>query len=81
MDHCEALSKTRAIASYMRRLLHTEISDWPRVPMPNWPLQVLQDVHNMVHVVKQALSNQSECCIVWENALYPMNYRENLLVC
>jgi len=65
MDHhCEGIRKTRAVASYMKRLLDTEITDWPRVPMPNWSLQVLQDIHNMVHVVKEAQKNQSEGSII-----------------
>ena len=61
---CEAIGKTRAVADYMKRLFDTEITDWPRVPMPNWSLHVLQEVHNMVHIVKQAVRNESEHSVV-----------------
>lgn len=52
------LEKTRQVAWYMRQLLGQKGDTVP--PLPDWPLEILREIHFMVRVVKQAIGNQSK---------------------
>lgn len=56
------ISKTRDVSDYMKALFRSELSGGEKwVPMPNWPLDFLQDCHYMVRIMVRALRNKSKC--------------------
>lgn len=55
-----AICKTIEIATYLRRLFTAELeSKGEDVPLPDWPIDLLEECHYSIKVMIAAVQNQS----------------------
>jgi hypothetical protein len=53
------LRKTREVGEYMQKRLKT--GSMTNLPRKDWSLEFVQEVHNVVRVIKEAMGNRSRC--------------------
>lgn len=61
------IAKTEEIAAYMRHLFKAQVRGNDNVPMPSWPIELLEDCRYAVKVIVNAVSNPSKCYRTWGN--------------
>jgi len=54
------IEKTKQISAYMRLLYDAELQGKDDIPLPNWPIDLLEDCRYAVKVIVQGLNNQRE---------------------
>ena len=53
------IQQTEILTDYLRNLLAVELAEGDSVELPLWPLEILEEVHFAVKVVRQAIENKS----------------------
>ncbi len=60
MSTAYGIQKTEGTVDYLRKLLAVEFGHGEDVQMPDWDLELLEEMHYNVKVVAQAIKNKSE---------------------
>jgi hypothetical protein len=60
MSTSYGILKTEGTVQYLRKLLAVELGHGEDVQMPDWDLELLEEMHYNVKVVAQAIRNKSE---------------------